>query len=72
MAGVVIAGLFFVALGLAAVFATDTMWRLTQWNSSLRGLESDRNPWWEWKTRGGGVVSMILGVVVIVLAFATS
>ena len=55
--------IFFFVLGGLSLFAKDTMWELTQWGNSLKGLKSERTPNWDTMTTIGGVVAIILGLI---------
>ena len=65
-----IGGSVLLVFGILSIFAKDIVWELTQWNNSLRGIESKRTPNWDTMATIGGVVAVIFGLLGIFAFFS--
>jgi hypothetical protein len=64
---VVIAAIAFIIIGLLALFARDMVWELTVFGNQWEGQASERSELWEMKTIFGGILSLGLGIVVLLM-----
>ncbi len=62
----------FVVFGLLCIFAKDFLWDLTQMRNERNGVASERTDAWERSTTIGGVVAVVVGIAVSILAFVTA
>jgi hypothetical protein len=64
-------GIGFVVLGVVMLVKRDWMWALTQMGNEFRGQASERSDLWEVGNAIGGVITIILGIVLILLPPST-
>jgi hypothetical protein len=64
-----ILGLILIGLGLMSVFAKDIVWEFTQWSNQAKGLVSERTDWWDTSTTIGGIFIIVVGIVLMFIAF---
>lgn len=64
---VCVGSILLVILGLFSIFAKDLMWEMTVFFNRTEGVASERTPLWDVRMTVGGIISIILGLVGIVL-----
>jgi hypothetical protein len=60
-------GAAFIAFGVVMLLKRDWMWRVTRMGNEMRGQVSERTDLWEMGNAIGGVVTIVVGVILILL-----
>ena len=64
----IILAILFIALGLGCIFARDFLWKLQDYSTRSVGIvDSQRTPEWELGVTIVGLISMVIGMIIILI-----